>query len=380
MRIMTSSLPTANPVNHPPESGTSFVTVPLRPRFFQASAYFPMPIVLLATRAPEGATNLAPYSLCFPHLTAAGHAMMLVMRSHSKSAQNLLRTGRVSINFIPDDPLLLDHCRRLAAPIATPDKMATSIFELVPSPLGEPGKDAPDCPPPLVAQAVQVFECKLLSAEAADDGEQRFVLEVEAVRMQRYWAEVLDSGRRGPRLPVDYGFRRAAERWMSGPGVATSGPRLRPSFDVEVPRTPAEVLADFRAALGRPGQRVVGKIRGDVLQIGLPAAELTTWSPSLDLMLIPTPSGTRVHGRIGPQPQVWTTFMFFHMLLGLVGLGGLMWGIAAAAAEGTTWPLWIPVGALCMHAFVAGAAFVGQGLGADQVYRLRSFVDEVLAP
>ena len=127
-------------------------------------------------------------------------------------------------------------------------------------------------------------------------------------------------------------------------------------------------------------QPVVGKIRGDVRQIGWPQAELTTWSPSLDLTVLASPTGATVHGRIGPQPQVWTTFMFFHMLLAMCGIGGLMWGIAQSLAGGSAWPLWIAVAALFLHAFVAGAAFIGQGLGADQTHRLRSFIDDVLGP
>lgn len=357
-----------------------FVTVPLRPRFFQASAFFPMPIVLLATRGEDGAVNLAPYSLCFPHMTRDGHGMVLVTRTASKTAQNLVRTGRVSINFIPDEPALLANCHALSAAVPTAEKMARSIFGSAPSELG-PGADG-SAAPPLVTEAIQVFECRLVSAEPLESGsdEHRFVLEVEAIRMQPYWAEVLETGRRGPRLPVDYGFRRAAERWMSGPGVTTSGPRLRPRFEVEVERPPALVLADFRAALARPDRPIVGKVRGDALQIGVPAEELTTWSPSLDLILEPTPRGTMVRGRIGPQPQVWTTFMFFHMLIGLCGLGGLMWGVAQALTEGSPWALWIPAVAVFLHLFVGGAAFIGQGLGADQTHRLRSFVDEVLAP
>lgn len=368
------------------ESASPFVSIPLRPRFFQASAFFPMPIVLLATRGSDGAANLAPYSLCFPRLTQDGHGLVLVTRSASKTAQNLIRTGRVAINFIPDKPEFLANCKVLAAAVPTAEKMPQSIFKLVNSECAN-GLDG-TLAPPLVTEAIQVFECRLIAAEPVDgaaaavDGvaEHRFSLEVEAIRMLPYWAGVLESGRRGPRLPVDYGFRRATDRWMHGPGVTASGPRLRPRFEVQVDRPPELVLADFRAALARPDGPVVGKIRGDVLQIGLPAAELTTWSPSLDLSVSASAQGSVIHGRIGPQPQVWTTFMFFHALIALCGLGGLVWGLSQGVAGGSPWALWITAVAVFLHAFVAGAAFIGQGLGADQTHRLRSFVDDVLTP
>jgi len=361
-----------------------FVSIPLRPRFFQASAFFPMPVVLLATMNADGTPNLAPYSLCFPHVTAEGHRLALVMRQASKTAENLVRTGRVSVSFIPDRPELLANCKVLAQPVSSADKMARSIFSLVPSPRAE----GPALPP-LVGEAVQVFECRLVSSEVAfeasegDALEHRFVLEVDAIWMAPRWAEVLESGGRGPRLPVDYGFRRGSATWMSRPGLVTSGPRIRPVFEVEVDRPPERVIAEFKAALAQPDAPIVGKIRGEVLQLGLPRDEVTTWSPSVDLRVDPSPGGPGgavVRGRVGPQPQVWTTFMFFHMMIALIGLGGLMWGIAALTAGESGWPMWIAAGAVFMHAFVAGAAFIGQGLGADQTYKLRSFIEDVLGP
>lgn len=356
-------------------SRVPFVTVPLRPRFFQASAYFPMPIVLLATRGPDGATNLAPYSLCFPHVRDEGHFMVLVTRSASKTATNLARSGRVSINFIPDKAEYLDNARLLSAALPTADKMAQSVFSCLPSELA-PGRDG-SAAPPLVAEAIQVFECKLVEASANAD-EQRFLLEVEAIRMQPYWARVLESGRPGPRLPVDYGFRRATASWMTRPRVVASGPRLRPRFTLAVERAPEAVLEDFREALARSDAEVIGKVRGAVIQLAMPRAQTTTWSPTIDLSVEAAPHGATIYGRIGPQPQVWTTFMFFHLVIAMLGIGGLMWGLGQALSGGSAWPVWIAVAALPLHAFVAGAAFIGQGLGAEQTHRLRSFVDDVL--
>ena len=45
-----------------------FEDVPVLDNFYQTSAFFPMPVVLVATRADDGAANLGPYSLCFPHV------------------------------------------------------------------------------------------------------------------------------------------------------------------------------------------------------------------------------------------------------------------------------------------------------------------------
>ncbi|MFO0746595.1 MAG: hypothetical protein U1F43_13125 [Myxococcota bacterium] len=104
-----------DPLATPP----AFVDVPLRPRFFQSSAFFPMPIVLLSTRAEDGQANLAPYSLCFPHLVGEDHALVLVTRSASKTAANLVRTGRLCVCFLPMTRrswLTPSSCRRRCRP------------------------------------------------------------------------------------------------------------------------------------------------------------------------------------------------------------------------------------------------------------------------
>jgi len=354
------------------------VDVPLRAPFFQSSAFFPMPIVLLGTRCQDGAANLAPYSLLFPHVTDGGHRLVLVTRSRSKTADNIARTGQVSVSFIPDEPGYLACCKLLSAPLPTPDKMRQSVFTLLPSTraAGQDGSLAP----PLVAEAVQVFECTLVTHQSGE-GEERFVLEVDAVKMQPRWAAALEAGRGSPRLPIDYGFRKGADTWMSHPRTVVSGPRLRPAFEIEVPRAPERVIADFEEALARPGTPVVGKVRDAVVQLTMPATELTTWSPHVDLRVDPRGDGAPgaiIRGRIGPQPQVWTTFMFFHLLIAFAGVGGLMWGISQALTDESAWALWAVPIALFLHAFVAGAAFIGQGLGADQTYKLRSFLDDVL--
>ena len=63
-----------------------FSPVTMLDNFYQASSFFPMPVVLVSTVAETGQVNLGPYSLCFPHVvTGKGrHAMMLVARSEQQ--------------------------------------------------------------------------------------------------------------------------------------------------------------------------------------------------------------------------------------------------------------------------------------------------------
>ena len=73
--------------------------------FYQTSAFFPMPTILASTVSESGQTNLGAYSLCFPYYVAGKdyYAMILECRNSSNTAQNILRTKKVTLNFITDE-------------------------------------------------------------------------------------------------------------------------------------------------------------------------------------------------------------------------------------------------------------------------------------
>ncbi len=103
---------------------TVFQELRIVDNFYQTSSYFPMPIVLAGTLSEEGMTNLGPYSLCFPYYIAGRgyYAMMLNARNSSNTARNILRTGKVSINFIPDKRRYMRQAVALGYPARAPRK------------------------------------------------------------------------------------------------------------------------------------------------------------------------------------------------------------------------------------------------------------------
>ena len=99
----------------------------------------------------------------------------------------------------------------------------------------------------------------------------------------------------------------------------------------------------------------------------------------MDRPLGPRNAGTMVSTRVGPHPHVWTLFLALHTVKAFLGRAGPMYGLSQWMMDGPAWGLLSLPAALCLHAFVAGSAFVRQGLSADHVYRLRTFVDDVRA-
>ena len=83
---------------------SSFKDLRIVDNFYQTSAFFPMPTILVSTVDDDGNTTLGAYSLCFPYYIAGKdyYAMILECRNSSNTAQNLIKRGKCALNFLED--------------------------------------------------------------------------------------------------------------------------------------------------------------------------------------------------------------------------------------------------------------------------------------
>ena len=205
--------------------------------FYQTSAFFPMPTVLVGTVSENGMTNLGAYSLCFPYYVAGKdyYAMILECRNSSNTAQNILRNKNCSLNFITDDKKFFKEAVRLGFPgDTTEEKMKNCIFSLEDSSIDS-------ARPKILSQAFQVFECTwddsledaYLDKYGCLEGYEppyrnfngitsrfgaHFILKIDKILMKekQYNAIVNGVTAKGfPRVPVDYGYRDSTNFWCS---------------------------------------------------------------------------------------------------------------------------------------------------------------------
>lgn len=207
--------------------------------FYQTSAFFPMPTVLISTLAEDGSTSIGSYSLCFPYYIAGKdyYAMLLECRNSSNTAQNLLRSGVCALNFIEDSKSDLKEAVRLGFPGETSaEKMADCKFKLE--------KGQCDGERPLViSSAYQVFECTWDSSlENAFEDRTRvgqlegmeppfrsfngvtskfgchFILKIDKILMKEKQHNAIINGIKAssfPNVPVDYGYRDSKYFWYT---------------------------------------------------------------------------------------------------------------------------------------------------------------------
>ena len=205
--------------------------------FYQTSAFYPMPTILISTVSERGQTNLGAYSLCFPYYIAGKdyYAMILECRNSSNTAQNILRTKKCALNFIFDNRKYFKEAVRLGFPGETTEqKMKNCIFTLENSSLGE---DRPQ----IVGESYQVFECtwddSLEDAFNDKPGElegyeppyrnfngitskfgAHFILKIDKILMhEKYHASIVNGVKSNnfPKVPVDYGYRDSTNFWYT---------------------------------------------------------------------------------------------------------------------------------------------------------------------
>ena len=210
--------------------------------FYQTSSFFPMPTILIGSLCEDGMTNLGSYSLCFPYYVAGKeyYAMLLCCRNSSNTAQNLLRYGKCSLNFIPDNRKYFKEAVRLGYPGETSqEKMKDCLFTLQDGHMAK--ENTAELRPKIVEEAFQVFECtwmrELDGAQADRPGQLEgypppyhdfngitskfgvhFILRVDRILMKEKYHNAIINGINSfnfPAVPVDYGYRDSKSFWYT---------------------------------------------------------------------------------------------------------------------------------------------------------------------
>lgn len=221
---------------------SSFQDLRIVDNFYQTSAFFPMPTVMVGTLTEDGQTSLGPYSLVQPYYVAGKdyYAMLLCCRNSSNTAQHILRNGKCSLNFISDNKKHFKEAVRMGFPGDTPEeKMKDCIFTLEDGLMAQSDKDS--LYPKVVAESFQVFECTWMRELDGASNDQpgildgypgpyhdfngitsefgaHFILRIDKILMKQKYRDAIVNGvtaKDFPSVPVDYGYRDSKNFWYT---------------------------------------------------------------------------------------------------------------------------------------------------------------------
>ncbi len=154
--------------------------------------------------------------------------------------------------------------------------------------------------------------------------------------------------------------------------------RIRPRIRVETPYSVDEIHDRIKCRLKDEAHLCHGQLTQGFATIFPPPEEQHFWSPQLTLTMEELPQGSLVRGLYGPQPSVWTMFVFFYSFIGfvtmIVAMTGLsFWSLGKPSA--ILW--WVPV-LLLLFLSLYLTAYFGQRLGHKQMTRLHRFIERCL--
>lgn len=152
---------------------------------------------------------------------------------------------------------------------------------------------------------------------------------------------------------------------------------LRPKIERTTDQSVDDVRRLLERSLEETDRSIVGDVFSDHAELRIPPSDLHFWSPQLKLVFDDRDGVTRIHGRIGPQSNVWTLFLAGYAFCAILAFIGFMFGSSQWLIGQSPTGLWLTAasGVVAVIEYVAG--LVGRRLGSDQTERLRSFIDDV---
>jgi hypothetical protein len=154
---------------------------------------------------------------------------------------------------------------------------------------------------------------------------------------------------------------------------------LRPRFKMQLNRSNESVLKDFEKSKSEQKDFIVNR-SDDHIFIKFPSHKQHFWSPQLHLEINEETQETcTLHGLFGPNPTVWSLFMFLHFFVAVIFIGFGVWAYS-------NWSLKNPYGMQVSVMFLMVlvwfllyfAGRMGRLKGKDEMHLLHDFMNHVL--
>jgi len=157
-------------------------------------------------------------------------------------------------------------------------------------------------------------------------------------------------------------------------------PRARPRFTLDLALHPDAVTERVRAHLARSADKITGKVFRRTMMLTVSERDTHFWSPHLDIQLEDVKDGgTRLAAMFSPHPTIWTAFLAVQLLFAALSIGAAVWLMSVVTLGESPWPAVAALALMLSGGGLAyGAAYVGQGIGSEQMYELRAFLTDAL--
>lgn len=156
---------------------------------------------------------------------------------------------------------------------------------------------------------------------------------------------------------------------------------LRPRFKFDVNYNNESLLELFDEAKTTQKDFIVSRIDDHVF-IKFPKIKQHFWSPQLHLEInknFDDDEKSTIYGLFGPNPTVWTMFMFFHFLVAIIFIGFGCWAYSNWSLDDS---YGVQIGIMVMMVLIWFVLYfagrMGKRTGMGQMHELHHFVRDTL--
>lgn len=154
--------------------------------------------------------------------------------------------------------------------------------------------------------------------------------------------------------------------------------RLQPAFTIDVPVDSDELLRRAKSVFAEPTFRGIAKTASMCIDYPIEQADQRFWSPHLSVQVSPTETGSQLHCRFAPRPEVWTMFMAIYFVVLILMFAASIYAYVQWWMGDATWALlMVPIG-IGLITTLHVASQIGQGLSSDQMELLRGRLNQTL--
>ena len=153
---------------------------------------------------------------------------------------------------------------------------------------------------------------------------------------------------------------------------------LRPRFKKLIASNSSSLESALKEALTAKDSVCTGYVGTGYCTIKIPISERHFWSPQLTISFEDIEDKTEIRGLYGPNPTVWAVFFFGYIVLGLTALFILVIGFSRITLDMSGTILWVIPGLGVAALVLYLIAQAGQKIGAEQMYTLHHFFEELL--
>lgn len=151
---------------------------------------------------------------------------------------------------------------------------------------------------------------------------------------------------------------------------------LRPRFKIDYKIDNSVLLSQFDTAKADQSDFIITRIDDHVF-IRFPKKEQHYWSPQLHLEIINTETEScTLHGLFGPNPTVWTLFMFLHFVVATLFVAFGIWAYTNWSLDKDyTLQVFTVLLTLVLWFTLYFIGRIGKSKGKPEMHRLHQFMD-----